>query len=491
MSNHALRWFARGGTHLNFYMWWGGYNRGRAAAAGIMNMYASEAPLCSSGQRHEPKFSHLRCLLLVVQSIAPVLLHSPSALGQQFRLPTRDSDGEWIFEDAQWGFIYQRSSGKDRRRVLFVENAANNTKTILVPFLTSRRVVDVAAYSSMLFIDDVLAFNSAKVQSDAMSFARQFEYGPSHLVDWSSWDEPVNPSSNDDPGTQIFSYPIEQTKLNIESNVFSDYAWYETDFYLPLEGIDVTLYIATQEANAFVAYVNGQYAGNNDTHNHMERNITLSLALGSLKRGNHTLSLLSESLGYSNLIGNSGASTHAKTKGITGDVLLSIADINISLCDGRTWQSFAGLRGEKKSLTSKTVDTADERLSRVRLAHDSHAIPSVQGRWSSAWFETPVFDPHEKALFLEITQGRGHLWLNGVDLGRFWNITRGDTDEYSQRYYFLPPDYLNMEGKQNQLVLFDAFGSHHEGNIRLLNSWIEYSSTESFLDEVDFPHACI
>lgn len=50
------------GTHLNYYMFFGGYNRGRQAAGGISNQYATDAALCSSGQRHQPKFNHYQSL---------------------------------------------------------------------------------------------------------------------------------------------------------------------------------------------------------------------------------------------------------------------------------------------------------------------------------------------------------------------------------------------------------------------------------------------
>ena len=64
-------------------MFFGAYNRGRQAAGGISNWYASDAALCPSGQRHEPKFSHYRSLHHVIASIAPVLLSSETALGKE------------------------------------------------------------------------------------------------------------------------------------------------------------------------------------------------------------------------------------------------------------------------------------------------------------------------------------------------------------------------------------------------------------------------
>merc|ERR1712238_649323 len=63
-----------------------------------------------------------------------------------------------------------------------------------------------------------------------------------------------------------------------------------------------------------------------------------------------------------------------------------------------------------------------------------------------------------QSLFLQITTGRGHLWINDKDLGRFWNITEGRTDKYSQQYYFLPIDYLRTDGSMNEVVLFSTMG---------------------------------
>jgi len=510
MAYTALRWFARGGTHLNFYMWWGGYNRGRSAAAGIMNAYASDSPLCPSGQRRQPKFGHFQRLLSVLQGVAPVLLDSPTALDRQTPLRIRAGDGTWRVGVEQWGFLYQiNTSGS----VLFVENAGNTTETVLVPLVTSdqkpiEKEIEMEPYSSVIFVDDNLAFNSAVVQTESTAFVRKFEYEPVRLLDWTSWREPVGPPPSSDSRTREASRPIEQTQLNVEAGAWSDYAWYETDFDLPEgDSLDsVSLLIDTQEANAFVAYVDGLLVGAADTHNHLERNVTLALSIGPLKRGPHRLSLLSESLGYSNLIGRWGASTKAKTKGITGDVALSTSrgsssqGQTISLCDGRTWRSFAGLHGEQQ-LQHHTFDQF-----RIHPTRDASSTTSSRGggRWYSARFETPNYDPAVKALFLDITQGRGHLWLNQMDLGRYWNITRGNTNEYSQRYYFLPHDYLRSpDGRQwNELVWFDAFGGspggsidHHREATRLLLSWIELSSiydTETtFQDAVDFPLACI
>jgi hypothetical protein len=60
----------------------------------------------------------------------------------------------------------------------------------------------------------------------------------------------------------------------------------------------------------------------------------------------------------------------------------------------------------------------------------------------------------------------------------------------SQRYYFLPNDYLYKSGRLNELVFFDAFGGDLS-EASLVLSWIEATDEPNFMDEVDYPLACI
>lgn len=40
------QWFGRGGSHMNYYMWFGGNHYGRWAGASITTMYTSDVNLC-------------------------------------------------------------------------------------------------------------------------------------------------------------------------------------------------------------------------------------------------------------------------------------------------------------------------------------------------------------------------------------------------------------------------------------------------------------
>ena len=488
-AKDALKWFARGGTHLNYYMWAGFYNRGRSAAAGITNMYASDASgLCPSGQRHQPTFGHFRSLHWAITDIAPILLAAPSSLGKNKSVDVLNSDGLWQTATDQRMFAYVTEINEDEQReISFVENDDDDAVVIRIKFRNTTRIFEMAGNSGAVLVNGILIFDSATVNPRAMAYKRVIHSNPVQLLDWSSWKEPVGAHFNDHRNLKA-DHPIEQTELMHVSHASSDFAWFETDFFLKEDvARGALISIECQMASAFSCFIDGEYLGTVDHHLHKEGNITLALTIGQdIHRGSHTLSLLSESLGYGNLIGRWGASTKAKTKGITGNVFIVGAsttgrNFTHGLVDGREWRSFPGLHGEYKNGHHNIGF-----LHRPEL-QDISSAPCV---WSRAVFDTPSFDVTDVSLFLDITSGRGRLWLNGHDLGRFWNITKGDTRNYSQRYYFLPHEFLSSNGNLNELLIFNSLGGDTTST-KLVVSGIVEDENGNFQDQVDFPGACL
>lgn len=483
MTRDAMKWFARGGCHLNYYMFFGGYNRGRAAAAGITNMYASDVPLCPSGERRQPKFGHFEALHAAIAGVASTLLVADTALGKGQALRYQD-DGVWKTGTNQRAFEY-KVDDDSLKHVLFVENDAATEVIVELPCLpgqTNPKVMSMNAQSSILLVDGMLEFDSSSIDPRIMSIERRYAERDSLplLLDWVSWQEPLGAHSGD-AATWTRPIPVEQTELNSDSGISSDYAWYETSFFAENTVDQSTLFIETQMANAFIVFVDSDFVGAVDHHLKKEGPITLSLEIGRIKKGKRKLRLLSESLGYLNLIGRWGGSTMQKRKGITGGVQLSLGSRNISLVDGRGWRSYPGLHGEALNRGGMKRENFMD-----NLKMGSSSMPT----WSSTLFDSPRYDPTLEALFVKITRGRGHIWLNGRDLGRYWNITRGDTSEYSQTHYFFPDDFLHTDGTLNELIIFDAFGEPR-GSVDLELSWITASDTIKLEDEVDYPEACI
>ncbi|BAF25717.1 Os09g0539200 [Oryza sativa Japonica Group] len=64
----VLRFFAKGGTLVNYYMYHGGTNFGRTGASYVLTGYYDEAPMDEYGMCKEPKFGHLRDLHNVIKS---------------------------------------------------------------------------------------------------------------------------------------------------------------------------------------------------------------------------------------------------------------------------------------------------------------------------------------------------------------------------------------------------------------------------------------
>lgn len=61
---------------------------------------------------------------------------------------------------------------------------------------------------------------------------------------------------------------------------------------------------------------------------------------------------------------------------------------------------------------------------------------------------------------------RGYIYLNGVNLGRYW-LTMVD-GVYVQRYYLVPKPLL-ME-KNNLLTLIEELGAPEPGSVKLVES---------------------
>ena len=427
-------------------------------------MYASNVMLCPSGERHEPMYSHLKSMQKILAQVAGTLMALPPAT--PWKIFDVEDGTSWKNGTEQRAFVY--SDGV--HEIVFIENDANAT-------VGARFTVEDANYSIKLWPLSVLVLLDQKEVFDSSVVDPRFNrrtttkvlQGLKHEGIW-----PLNivlRDNDDEQNVTTTPRPLEQTKLMFQSaNISSDFAVYQTE--VTLHDDDVLyheLQVATQTANAFTLFIDGAYIGSALNHEHKEENVTLSISIDpQLNHGRHTITLLSESLGYFNEIGRWGSGTRRKTKGITGSVrLLSNGGESYDLAEAasnRRWLSLAGL--PSSSSTTDGVTTS--------------RIPPCS--WSNFRFATPT--ETTRKLFLWITSGRGKLWLNGHDLGRFWNITAGSTNNFTQRYYHLPYDFLHRDGvnKINLLCLFHASESD-VSKIKLVEAKaVEQGADSDFLE---------
>jgi hypothetical protein len=71
---------------------------------------------------------------------------------------------------------------------------------------------------------------------------------------------------------------------------------------------------------------------------------------------------------------------------------------------------------------------------------------------------------------------RGHAFINGHDIGRYWWSVANDKQP-TQQYYHIPQDWLNWdENGVNTITLFEEIGVKSLDQVSIVVSHIEYGS---------------
>ena len=120
---------------------------------------------------------------------------------------------------------------------------------------------------------------------------------------------------------------------------------------------------------------------------------------------------------------------------------------------GDRWRMRPGLYGETVGLPEDEGDVTWDWL--------PPGNPEVSpATWLRAEFAAPdEYDPDAgDALLLDASGlGRGRAWINGHDLGRYWNVARNDdVGTATQSLYYVPGEWLT--GGTNVIVLVELGG---------------------------------
>ena len=199
-----------------------------------------------------------------------------------------------------------------------------------------------------------------------------------------------------------------------------------------------------------LAFVDGELYSNAFNNQHSYGDVSFKLSISTSDTKTHQLSLLSVNLGVNNYFGPGTFDF----KGITGSVTLQSTDIT----DGQ-WLHRAKLEGE---------------ILKVYTQQGSSSVP-WNNKWQTyinkpiVWFQSKfsrvnISTGHSLLLNLD-GMGRGHIYLNGMDLGRYWLI---EVDGIPvQQYYFLPPDLIQ---DTNLLTLIEELGAPDPSKVALVDS---------------------
>ncbi|KAK9084367.1 hypothetical protein Scep_030838 [Stephania cephalantha] len=447
----VARFFQLGGTLQNYYMYHGGTNFGRTAGGPyIATTYDYDAPLDEFGNLNQPKWGHLKELHLQLMSMEKVLTH---------------------------GDVSSIDYGNDVQVTIYSYNGtascffsnANQTTDTTISFQDNQ--FTVPAWSVSILPDcKTETYNTAKVNSQTTVFvkkANQAEDEPSSLS-WSWRPEHVKETVNNGLGSVSANMLIEQKAA---TNDTSDYLWYMTSLDLAKDdlilGDDLTLRVNTS-GHVLHVYLNGKFLGSQWGGDNGKYDFVFEKKV-KLNEGKNQLSLLSATVGLKNY----GPMFYDVPTGVAGVELIRKLNDELIVKDlsSSKWTYKVGLHGE------------DHQIQNVESPHSSKWISdSLPTNRMMTWYKTTFKAPlgNDVVVLDLLGMGKGHAWINGRSIGRFWPtylaVQDGcqETCDYrgpysdtkcrtncggiSQRWYHVPRSFIRDD--LNTLVLFEEFGGN-------------------------------
>ncbi|GAB2295688.1 Beta-galactosidase 9 [Dionaea muscipula] len=469
----VARFFQRGGSFQNYYMYFGGTNFGRTSGGPFyVTSYDYDAPIDEYGLLSQPKWGHLKDLHAAIKLSEPALVavDSPQYLKlgplQEGHVYRKKINGKWLSPGMSGNICAAFLANIDQSRAASVTFQGQNYS--LPPW-------------SVSILPDCknVAFNTAKVRAQAS--IKDTMFSGAHVSDsyvrqnvvlndrafyifnnWTTMQEPVSIwSENNFTCNGILEH------LNVTKDS-TDYLWYFTRVYVSSKdvsfweenGVNSTLTIGGIR-DVVRIFVNGQLAGSAFGH------WVKVVQPVQLVEGYNILALLSETVGLQNY----GAFFEKDGAGIRGQIkLIGLSNGDIDLAKF-PWTYQVGLKGE-----SEKIFTADGNEGADWTPLSLDAIPSTLS-WYKACFDAPDgLDP--VALDLK-SMGKGQAWVNGHHIGRYWIMDAPiagcqETCDYrgpynsdkcntncgkpTQTWYHIPRSWL--QASNNVVVIFEEIGGN-------------------------------
>jgi len=374
----------------------------------------------------------------------------------------------------------------------FVQNDGMTATNVSLP--GSARLLSVAPNSISLVSGGITLFNTATVEGcldpkscslptvrQSITIAGNSSAGGSGVLSWRRWTEPALLSDAGMTAATRSHRPLEQ--LNVTQDR-TDYLFYQREFCMHEAAANATLYIGTRHGSALSVFVNGKFTGANvDLQRPYSSTVTLPINIGALSAGSHNLTILAAAIGISNYPahGTNGPHGQLPALGVTGAGELIVLETgsgssNVSLTIANSsWSHLAGLAGERKKVfAGGSVAPA--------VWAGSSSVPGAHDTAPLSWFRTTFQVPpamvasaaaaNASILLDPAGMGRGHFYLNGADLGRFYPASPGAATATPHSAglggaLYLPPSLLKG---MNVLVLGEELGATQPTAVRVILS---------------------
>ncbi|CAL9155385.1 unnamed protein product [Musa hybrid cultivar] len=451
----VARFFQRGGTFQNYYMYHGGTNFGRTTGGPfIATSYDYDAPIDEYGILRQPKWGHLRDLHKVIKLCEGALVATD---------PTYTSLGQNLE-----AHVYKTASGSCAAFLANVGTQSDANVTF------NGKTYNLPAWSVSILPDcQNVVFNTAQINSQSTLLETKYVKTYSQASD-----QPINSSEISESSWTFIKEPVGITKSSAFTKVglleqinttadASDYLWYSTS--IDINGNEPFLFNGTQTTlhveslgHVLHAFVNGQLSGSGMGSSDNAK-VTLDKSI-MLAPGKNKIDLLSVTVGLQNY----GAFFDLWGAGITGPVMLKGQKSTTDL-SSNDWTYQIGLKGEELGIYEESGDSS--------IWISQSALPKNQPLvWYKGYFDAPEGnDP----VAIDFTgMGKGEAWVNGQSIGRYWpayvspqtgcttscnyrgafssNKCLKNCGKPSQRLYHVPRSLI-QSGK-NRLVLFEETG---------------------------------
>ena len=472
-----LRWFARGGSHINQYNWAGGNHFGRTAGSSLTGIYYWDAPIASDNLDQGVERLHISRTFAAIASVADIIVSFSAQNKNQIQVPYYDAAGSLQPGDSSHiGYIYGD--------VAFLENVGSAVATLLWRgnnyTVVNHASALVLSNGTILFAsNDLLPFNKVRNWTPVV--------GAFSGAGWESWSDTLVPSTSaaipppTAPRTPWVGSALGVVRLSntpLEAVAFSEYdselVLYATSLSASTvsaavagsngDATKVQVSLASAKAQGWAAFAAGALVGTVDELSHSGGadilKFTIDLSGINTKGGRGgVIAFLSSSLGIDNGGGvHNGSSTGVKgiTSNVPGSITLGGVDIT---SNSNNWTHISGSVGEAKSVFTNAGGAS---VSWTPLTGDT--TTTLPLTWLRRNFTAPasvlatgVGIEMNATLNLDVTGlSRGRFFINGMDLGRYWSKVCGSNE--CQRFYPIPFDLLLAGANANSLVILDELG---------------------------------
>ena len=442
----VARYFAAGGTGVNYYMWHGGTNFGREPMYLQTTSYDYTAPLDEFGLP-TTKYYHLARLHEIINEHANLLLQNeranPQMLGAQQPV--------YVYGNSDDALIFICNDAIDSVEVSYNEQSYTLPPQSVILISRGEVLMNTAEVRQASMVQHIMH----PLTGELAPFTHRSEPFPNQ------WPEAMRSGI-------VRDTPVEQLQFTHDE---TDYCWYSTK--LKIDGDRASQGRLTLHGIADVVhvFVDGQFVGTTpgplkENRGRFDGPDFVQTIPMSFQPGEHELSLFCCAIGLIKgdwMIGNLNMAE--ERKGIWGAVTW-----NEQPLDG-PWSIQPGLVGERTAIYGEAGNLLEWKT-------DVKAATNCPLAWLRTTFDMPDTD-EPLALDLSSMQ-KGMAWLNGRCIGRYWLAPGiGKSEAWlsppiedvragapTQCYYHLPAEWLK---EKNVLVLFEEIGG--DPTAICLNRW--------------------